>query len=95
VDLTPSGRHKNKRGIKKTRSIKMGKNVKEWRNYSKEFKAEAVALAGKKEKPVSRIALDLGINENMLRRWIQQAREVREGPRPFFGLVGRQLAPVR
>jgi transposase-like protein len=63
LDLTPSGRQKNKRGIKKTRSIKTGKNIKERRNYSKEFKAEAVALAGKKEKPVSRIALDLGTKE--------------------------------
>jgi hypothetical protein len=26
VDLTPSGRQKNKRGIKKTKSIKMAKN---------------------------------------------------------------------
>ncbi|MDR0409297.1 MAG: transposase [Spirochaetaceae bacterium] len=34
-----------------------------------------MALAEKKERPVSRVALDLGINENMLRRWIQQARE--------------------
>jgi transposase len=52
----------------------MGKNDKERRVYSKEFKAEAAALAEKKEKPISRIARDLGINENMLRRWIQQAR---------------------
>jgi transposase-like protein len=79
LDLTPSGRHKNKRGIKKTRSIKTGKDVKEWRNYSKEFKAEAVELAGKKEKPVSRIALDLGINENMPHRRTRQAREAGEG----------------
>jgi len=32
-------------------------------------------LAEKKEKPVSRIAVDLGINENMLRRWMQASRE--------------------
>jgi transposase-like protein len=77
MDLTPSGRHK--RGIKKTRSIKTGKNVKERRNYSKEFKAEAAALAGKKEKPASRIALDLGINGNMPRRRTRQARERQQG----------------
>jgi transposase len=29
----------------------------------------------KHEKPVSQIAADLGINENMLRRWVQSARE--------------------
>jgi transposase len=77
----------------------MGKDVKERRNYSKEFKAEAVALAGKKEMPVSRIALDLGINENMLHRWIQQAREAGEGGLPPFPGHGRardtELARLR
>jgi transposase-like protein len=53
----------------------MGKKGTERRVYTKEFKAEAVALAEKREKPVSRIAADLGINENMLRRWMQAARE--------------------
>jgi transposase len=49
----------------------MGKKYKERRVYTNEFKAEAVALAKKQEKPVSRIAADLGINHNMLLRWIQ------------------------
>jgi len=53
----------------------MGKKGTERRVYTKEFKAEAVALAEKKEKPVSRIAVDLGVNENMLRRWMQASRE--------------------
>jgi len=53
----------------------MGKKSTERRVYTKEFKAEAVALAEKKEKPISRIAVDLGINENMLRRWMQASRE--------------------
>ena len=53
----------------------MGKKVTERRVHTKEFKTEAVALAEKKEKPVSRIAADLGINENMLRRWVQASRE--------------------
>jgi len=53
----------------------MKKKSTERRVYTKEFKAEAVALAEKKEKPVSRIAVDLGINENMLRRWMQASRE--------------------
>ncbi len=53
----------------------MGKKGTERRVYTKEFKAEAVALAEKREKPVSRIATDLGINENMLRRWVQASRE--------------------
>jgi transposase-like protein len=53
----------------------MGKKGTKRRVHTKEFKAEAVALAEKKEKPASRIAADLGINENMLRRWVQASRE--------------------
>ena len=45
------------------------------RVYTKEFKAEAVALAEKKEKPIGQIATDLGVNENMLRRWMQVSRD--------------------
>ncbi|MDR1505722.1 MAG: transposase, partial [Treponema sp.] len=39
--------------------------MKERRVYTKEFKAEAVALAEKREKPVTQIARDLGVNENV------------------------------
>jgi transposase len=64
----------------------MGKRDKVRRVYTREFKAEAVALAGKHEKPVSQIARDLGINENQLYRWIQQARSsAGTGLPPFPG----------
>ena len=64
----------------------MGKQDKERRVYPKEFKAEAVALAQKHEKPVRQVAADLGINENMLHRWIQQSREAGDtGRTPFPG----------
>jgi transposase len=54
--------------------------------YPAEFKAEAIALAEKREKPVSQIAADLGINESMLHRWVQQAREsAGSGLKPFPG----------
>jgi transposase len=53
----------------------MGKKMPERRVYTKEFKAEAVALAEKREKPTSQVARDLGLNENMLYRWIHQARQ--------------------
>ena len=52
----------------------MGKKSLERRVYTEEFKAEAVALAEKKEKTVSQIAKNLGINDGILYRWIQQAR---------------------
>jgi transposase-like protein len=75
------------------------KDGKERRVYSKGFKAEAAALAEKKEKPISQIAGDLGINENMLRHWIQQARQVTQGGLPPFPGHGRlrdeELARLR
>ena len=53
----------------------MAKKNNERRSYTKEFKTEAVFLAEKKEKPISQVAKDLGLNENVLRRWIAQTRE--------------------
>ena len=67
----------------------MGKQDKVRRVYTKEFKAEAVALAGKHEKPVRQIAQDLGVNENQLYRWIQQAREAAGTGLPPFPGHGR------
>jgi transposase-like protein len=64
----------------------MEKKRKERRVYTPAFKAEAVALAEKREKPVSQVAVDLGINENVLRRWMQQTRESAGGAlKPFPG----------
>ena len=53
----------------------MGKKETKRRIYTEEFKAEAVALAEKREKSIAQIALDLGINDSMLHRWMQQARD--------------------
>ncbi|MDR0637609.1 MAG: transposase, partial [Spirochaetaceae bacterium] len=64
----------------------MGKQDKARRVHTTEFKAEAAALAGKHGKPARQIALDLGINENRLYRWIQRAREAAgTGLPPFPG----------
>jgi len=64
----------------------MGKKSTERRVYTEEFKAEAVALAEKKEKPVSQVAKDLGVKDNILYRWIQRAREAAgSGTRAFPG----------
>ena len=53
----------------------MAKKNEERRTYTQEFKTEAAALAEKKEKPTSQVAKDLGLNENVLYRWIRQTRE--------------------
>jgi transposase-like protein len=64
----------------------MGKTDKKRRVYTKEFKAEAVALAEKGEKPVIQVARDLGINDTVLHTWMKQSREARrEGLPPFPG----------
>jgi transposase-like protein len=60
----------------------MEKKDKGRRVYTKEFKAEA--LAEKREKPVSRIAVDLEVNESVPRRWMRQAREAERGGLPPF-----------
>jgi transposase-like protein len=73
----------------------MGKKEQGRRVYTKEFKAEA--LAGKREKPISRIAVDLGVNGSVLRRWVRQAREAERGGLPPFPGHGRPRdgEPVR
>jgi transposase len=62
----------------------MGKKMKERRVYTKEFKAETVALAEKREKPVTQIARDLGVNENVLYRWIQRSKSAVHDHLPAF-----------
>jgi len=53
----------------------MSKRNVERRVYTKEFKAEAIALAEKKEKPICKIAKDLGISDKLLYRWMHMSRE--------------------
>nr|AGS52034.1 IS3 family element, transposase orfA [uncultured bacterium contig00008] len=77
----------------------MGKKDKERRVYTKEFKAEAVALAEKREKPISQIAKDLGIKDKMLYRWMHQKRSSAETGIQAFPGHGRprdaELARLR
>jgi transposase-like protein len=63
----------------------MGKKKTERRVHTKEFKTEAVALALKREKPISQVAVDLGLNENVLRRWIHESATAGSGERVFPG----------
>lgn len=45
------------------------------RQYSKEYKQEAVQLAQQSHTSISDVARNLGINNTMLRRWIKEASE--------------------
>ena len=67
----------------------MKKKGSERRVHAAEFKAEAVALAEKREKPISQVAKDLGINENVLRRWMKQTREATDTGLQAFPGHGR------
>jgi transposase len=51
------------------------------RPHPPEFRQRAVELARLREKPVARIAADLGISESCLRRWMDIA-DVDDGRRP-------------
>ena len=77
----------------------MKKKGSERRSYTPEFKAEAVALAEKREKPVSQIAVDLGLNESLLRKWMMQKREAEGSGLQAFPGHGRprdaELARLR
>jgi transposase len=64
----------------------MGQKGTERRIHTKEFKTEAIALAEKREKPISQIAVDLGINESVLHRWMAETRKaVGTGAKVFPG----------
>ena len=79
----------------------MGKRTR--RKYSPEFKREAVRLANTPGQSVAGVARDLGIRENLLRRW---KKEIEEYGIHAFGSQGsardeellhlrRELAQVR
>ena len=53
------------------------------RKYTPEYKQEAVLLAQKSDIPIAQVARNLGINDNVLRRWIKEYTD--PGKKPFPG----------
>ena len=53
------------------------------RKYTPEYKQEAVLLAQQSDIPISQVARNLGVNDNVLRRWIKEYAD--PGKRPFPG----------
>lgn len=51
------------------------------RRFTREFKADAVALVLDGDRPVAQVARDLGIGETNLGNWVRQAR-IDRGDRP-------------
>ena len=57
----------------------MGKNR---RQYTKEFKIEAVRLIVEEGRPISEVARELGIGENLLHQWKKKYEEGKIDPFP-------------
>ena len=68
---------------------------KPYKQYSREFKVEAIRLAAVGDKPVTQVARELGIRVNLIGKWKQQLeREAATGApakrgRPVDDEVGR------
>ncbi|MAO12233.1 IS66-like element accessory protein TnpA [Marinobacter sp.] len=61
-------------------NISVTKPYQKRRRYSKELKARIVAECLKPGASVSRISLDNGLNANMVRRWMSEARRAANTP---------------
>ena len=61
-------------------NISVTKPYQKRRRYSKELKARIVAECLKPGASVSRISLDNGLNANMVRRWMSEARRAAKTP---------------
>ena len=65
------------------------------RPHPREFRQRAVELARLREKPVAKIAEDLGISDSCLRSWMAQA-DVDDGRRPGLSVDERaELVKLR
>src|SRR5712691_8536387 len=60
--------------------------------YPKEFRRDVIAVARRKEVPLSQIAKDFGISRTCLHRWIRRA-EIEDGVRE--GLTLAEEAEIR
>lgn len=65
------------------------------KQYSAEFKFEAVKRVEATGGPVSKVAADLGINENTLHGWIKRYREKPSVPFPGSGKLSTEDERLR
>lgn len=60
---------------------------KKYQAYSREFKLEAIRLAGASDKPVTQVARELGLRVNQIYKWKKQLEEKKDSA--FTGQPGR------
>ncbi len=65
------------------------------RQYTKEFKVEAVRLVLEEGRPISDVARELGIGENLLRRWKKKYEEGKIEPFPGKGRLSPEDDELR
>lgn len=64
-------------------------------SYTREFKEDAVRLVTDKGMPVAQVALDLGIHENTIYKWIRQYKADPGGAFPGKGRLKPQDEEMR
>jgi transposase len=69
--------------------------VKNRRQYAKEFKVEAVRLVVEEGRPISEVARELGIGENLLHRWKKRSEEGKVEPFPGKGRLSPEEEELR
>lgn len=62
--------------------------------FPEEFRRDVVAVARRREAPMSRIAKDFGISESCLARWVKRAEHVRSSGSPTFHWRAIALGPA-
>src|SRR5690606_7424773 len=65
------------------------------RQYSDEYKSQAVRLANESGKPVTQVARELGVNANVLHRWMRGEREAGAAGKTRGAVKGGQEEVVR
>lgn len=65
------------------------------RQYSDEYKSEAVRLLVDSGKPVSQIARELGVSANVLHRWAREERAVQSAGKTRVGAKAEQEEILR
>ena len=65
------------------------------RQYTKEFKIEAVRLIIEEGRPISDVARELGIGENLLHRWKKKYEEGKIDPFPDKGRLSPEDEEMR